>query len=131
MLMLVVHIGRQPPSSKYLTRHLPPPLRLRFVPRLEQTSVDSRRIVVARPWFRLASSSGVAAATTFFKRPWSTGYMTYVLPDKTAIYGPGDFFFESGDINHIVFNKTDAPLVHVFFEILPVNLNGPSLITVR
>jgi hypothetical protein len=37
---------------------------------------------------------------------------------------PGDFFFESGDINHTVFNKTDAPMVHVLFEILPVDLNG-------
>jgi hypothetical protein len=46
-------------------------------------------------------------------------------------FGPGEFFFESGDINHTVFNKTDAAMVHVLFEILPVNLNGPSLITVR
>jgi hypothetical protein len=37
---------------------------------------------------------------------------------------------ESGDINHTMFNKTDAPMVHVLFEIL-VNLNGPSLIPVR
>jgi hypothetical protein len=33
--------------------------------------------------------------------------MTYALPDKTVVYGPGDFFFESGDINHTVFN--DGP----------------------
>jgi hypothetical protein len=26
---------------------------------------------------------------------------------------------------------TDAPMLHVLFEILPVNLNGPSLIPVR
>jgi quercetin dioxygenase-like cupin family protein len=64
-------------------------------------------------------------------RQVTSGYMTYVLPDKTVVYGPGDFFFESGDINHTVFNKTDAPMVHVLFEVLPVDLNGPSLITVR
>jgi quercetin dioxygenase-like cupin family protein len=64
-------------------------------------------------------------------RQVTSGYMTYVLPDKTVVYGPGDYFFESGDINHTVFNKTDAPMVHVLFEILPVNLNGPSLITVK
>jgi quercetin dioxygenase-like cupin family protein len=64
-------------------------------------------------------------------RQVTSGYMTYVLPDKTVVYGPGDFFFESGDINHTVFNKTEAPMVHVLFEILPVNLSGPSLITVR
>ena len=61
----------------------------------------------------------------------TSGYMTYVLPDKTVVYGPGDFFFESGDINHTVFNRTDAPMVHVLFEILPVSLSGPSLIPVR
>ena len=64
-------------------------------------------------------------------RQVTSGSMTYVLPDKTVVYGPGEFFFESGDINHTVFNKTDAPMVHVLFEILPVNLNGPSLIPVR
>jgi hypothetical protein len=56
--------------------------------------------------------------------------MTYVLPDKTIVYGPGEFFFESGDINHTVFNKTDQPNVHVLFEILPVDHGGPSLIPV-
>ena len=64
-------------------------------------------------------------------RQVTSGYMTYVLPDKTVVYGPGDFFFESGDVNHTVFNKTDAPMVHVLFEILAVGLNGPSLIPVR
>jgi hypothetical protein len=38
---------------------------------------------------------------------------------------------ESGDINHTMFNKTDAPMVQVLFEILLVNLNGSSLIPVR
>jgi quercetin dioxygenase-like cupin family protein len=64
-------------------------------------------------------------------RQVTSGYMTYVLPDKTVVYGPGEFFFESGDINHTVFNKTTEPMVHVLFEILPVDLNGPSLIPVR
>jgi quercetin dioxygenase-like cupin family protein len=64
-------------------------------------------------------------------RQVTSGYMTYVLPDKTVVYGPGEFFFESGDINHTVFNKTSEPMVHVLFEILPADLNGPSLIPVR
>ena len=64
-------------------------------------------------------------------RQVTSGYMTYVLPEKTVVYGPGDFFFESGDINHTVFNKTDAPMVHVLFEILPVDVKGPSLIPVK
>jgi quercetin dioxygenase-like cupin family protein len=64
-------------------------------------------------------------------RQVTSGYMTYVLPDKTIVYGPGEFFFESGDINHTVFNKTDAPMVHVLFEILPADHYGPSLIPVK
>jgi quercetin dioxygenase-like cupin family protein len=64
-------------------------------------------------------------------RQVTAGQMTYVLPDRTVVYNPGDFFFESGDVNHTVFNKTDAPMVHVLFEVLPADLSGPSLIPVR
>ena len=64
-------------------------------------------------------------------RQVTAGHMTYVLPDRTAVYGPGDFFFESGDVNHTVFNRTEAPMMHVLFEILPADLSGPSLIPVR
>jgi quercetin dioxygenase-like cupin family protein len=64
-------------------------------------------------------------------RQVTSGYMTYVLPKETIVYGPGDFFFETGDINHTVFNKTDSPMVHVLFEILPVDVSGPSLIPVK
>ena len=52
------------------------------------------------------------------------GEMTYVLPGKTIIYKAGDFFFESGDVNHTVYNKTDAPNQHLLLEILPVDLKG-------
>jgi quercetin dioxygenase-like cupin family protein len=64
-------------------------------------------------------------------RQVTSGYMTYVLLNETIVYGPGDFFFETGDVNHTVFNKTDAPMVHVLFEILPVDHSGPSLIPVK
>lgn len=64
-------------------------------------------------------------------RQVTAGEMTYVLPDRTVVYKPGDFFFESGDVNHTVFNKTGAPMVHVLFEILPANVSGPSLIPVH
>lgn len=64
-------------------------------------------------------------------RQVALGQMTYVLPDKTVVYGPGDFFFESGDVNHTVFNKTGAPMVHLLFEILPADHKGPSLIPVK
>ena len=65
-------------------------------------------------------------------RQVTSGYMTYVLPEKTVIYGLGDFFFESGNINHTVFNKSGEPMVHVLFEVLPAaDLDGPSLIPVK
>ena len=60
-----------------------------------------------------------------------SGSMTYVLSDKTLVYGPGDYFFESGDVNHSVYNKTDAPAILVLFEVLPPNLKGSSLIPIR
>jgi quercetin dioxygenase-like cupin family protein len=60
-------------------------------------------------------------------RQVTSGYMTYVLPDRTVIYGPGEFFFESGDVTHTAQNKTDAPMVHLLFEVLPASLQGPSI----
>ena len=64
-------------------------------------------------------------------RLMTLGEMTYVLPKQTLIYKAGDFFFESGDINHTVYNKTDKPNQHLLFEILPVDLKGPSLMPVK
>ena len=34
-------------------------------------------------------------------------------------------------INHTAQNKTDAPMVHVLFEILPADLKGPSIMPVK
>ena len=64
-------------------------------------------------------------------RLMTIGEMTYVLPNQTLIYKAGDFFFESGDINHTVYNKTDKPNQHLLFEILPVDHKGPSLMPVK
>jgi quercetin dioxygenase-like cupin family protein len=64
-------------------------------------------------------------------RLMTLGEMTYVLPDKTILYKAGDFFFESGDVNHTVYNKSDKPNQHLLFEILPVDLTGPSLIPAK
>src|SRR4029434_10010294 len=64
-------------------------------------------------------------------RMMTFGEMTYVLPDKTLTYGPGDFFFESGDVNHTVYNRSDKPNTHLLFESLPADLKGPSLMPVK
>src|SRR4051812_26068753 len=64
-------------------------------------------------------------------RQMTGGEMEYILPDKTSIYRAGDFFFETGDISHRVNNKTNNPNTHLLFEILPLDLKGPSLIVPR
>jgi quercetin dioxygenase-like cupin family protein len=64
-------------------------------------------------------------------RQMTAGEMEYILPDKTVIYHIGDFFFETGDISHRVNNNTSKPNTHLLFEILPLDLKGPSLILPR
>ena len=64
-------------------------------------------------------------------RQMTVGEMEYILPDKTMIYRAGDFFFETGDVSHRVNNKTSDPNSHLLFEILPMDLKGPSLIVPR
>jgi len=64
-------------------------------------------------------------------RQMTAGEMEYVMPHKTTDYRAGDFFFETGDISHRVNNKTRDPNKHLLFEILPVDLKGPSLILPR
>ena len=64
-------------------------------------------------------------------RQMTAGEMEYILPDKTMLYRAGDFFFETGDVSHRVNNKTSAPNTHLLFEILPLDLQGTSLIVPR
>jgi quercetin dioxygenase-like cupin family protein len=64
-------------------------------------------------------------------RQMTVGEMEYILPHKTVIYRAGDFFFETGDVSHRVNNKTSDPNTHLLFEILPMDLKGPSLIVPR
>ena len=64
-------------------------------------------------------------------RQMTAGEMEYILPDKTVHYRSGDFFFETGDVSHRVNNKTSDPNTHLLFEILPLDLKGPSLIVPR
>ena len=64
-------------------------------------------------------------------RQMTVDEMEYILPGKTVIYRAGDFFFETGDVSHRVNNKTADPNTHLLFEILPMDLKGPSLIIPR
>jgi len=64
-------------------------------------------------------------------RQMTEGKMQYILPDKSITYGPGDFFFEAGNVSHHVENRWGVPCAHLLFEILPIDVNGPSLIPPR
>jgi quercetin dioxygenase-like cupin family protein len=56
----------------------------------------------------------------------SSGQLTYVQPNKTTVYNAGDYFFESGDISHTAYNRTNKPVVVLNFEILPADWMGSS-----
>jgi quercetin dioxygenase-like cupin family protein len=55
--------------------------------------------------------------------------MDYIMPDETVVYRAGDFFFETGDVSHRV--ESPQPSMHLLFEILPIDVDGPSLILPR
>ncbi|HEY6952444.1 MAG TPA: cupin domain-containing protein [Bacteroidota bacterium] len=57
-----------------------------------------------------------------------SGTLTYVQPDTTRVFGPGEYFYESGDVTHTAYNKTSAPVVILNFELLPAGWNGASTI---
>lgn len=55
-----------------------------------------------------------------------SGELEYVQSDTTRIFREGDYFYESGDITHAAFNRTDKPVVILNFEILPADWHGAS-----
>lgn len=62
-------------------------------------------------------------------RQMTNGEMDYIMPDETVVYRAGDFFFETGDVSHRV--ESPQPSKHLLFEILPIDVDGPSLILPR
>ena len=58
----------------------------------------------------------------------AAGELTFVEGGKATIYKAGDFFYESGNIVHTAENKAKAPVRIVFFEVLPVQWTGVSVI---
>ena len=61
-------------------------------------------------------------------RQMTEGAMEYLMPDSTVTYREGDFFFETGDVSHRVEDASGEVSEHLLFEILPVDVDGPSLI---
>ena len=60
----------------------------------------------------------------------TAGDLTYVQPDRTTVYHPGDCFFESGDVSHTAENKGHAAVVLLNFEVLPLAWSGSSAVPV-
>jgi quercetin dioxygenase-like cupin family protein len=58
------------------------------------------------------------------------GELTYIQGDRITVYKTGDYIFESGDITHTAYNRTDKVVRILNFEILPVEWQGPSPIPV-
>lgn len=58
----------------------------------------------------------------------AAGELTFVEGGKASVYKSGAFFYESGDIVHTAENRTKAPVRIVFFEILPTQWSGASVI---
>lgn len=58
----------------------------------------------------------------------ASGQLTYIQPDKTTIYKEGDYFYESGNVTHTAYNKTNAPVKILNFEILPADWKGSSAV---
>ncbi len=60
----------------------------------------------------------------------TAGDLTYVQEGRKNVYGPGDCFYESGDVDHHARNNGDEPVQLFNFQILPGDWTGSSAITV-
>jgi quercetin dioxygenase-like cupin family protein len=56
----------------------------------------------------------------------TAGELTFVQGDKTTIYKTGDVFYEPGNVTHTAYNRTNAPVVLLSFEIVPIDLKGST-----
>ena len=57
-----------------------------------------------------------------------SGEVTFTEGGHVTIYKAGDYFFETGNLAHTAQNKTSQPLRVLFFEILPKDWTGPTII---
>jgi Cupin domain len=57
-----------------------------------------------------------------------SGEVTFTEGGRATIYKAGDYFFETGNLAHTAENKTNLPLHILFFEVLPKNWTGPTVV---
>jgi quercetin dioxygenase-like cupin family protein len=60
-----------------------------------------------------------------------SGKVTFTQGGTATTYQAGDYFYESGNIAHTAQNKTKLPLRILFFEVLPADWAGPTVIPPR
>lgn len=57
-----------------------------------------------------------------------SGMLTFTQAGKATTYQAGDYFYETGNFAHTAQNKAKAPLRVIFFEILPADWMGSTVI---
>ena len=57
-----------------------------------------------------------------------SGTLTFSQAGKSIAYSAGDVFDESGNVVYTAYNKAKTPLRLLFFEVLPAEWTGPSVI---
>jgi quercetin dioxygenase-like cupin family protein len=57
-----------------------------------------------------------------------SGTLTFTQAGKATTYQAGDYFYGTENFAHTAQNKTKAPFRVIFFEILPADWMGPTVI---
>jgi quercetin dioxygenase-like cupin family protein len=60
-----------------------------------------------------------------------SGELAFTEGGMTTIYKAGDYFFETGNLAHTAENKTSEPLTVLFFEVIPRDWGGPTIVLPR
>ena len=60
-----------------------------------------------------------------------SGELAFTEGGHTTIYRAGDYFFETGNLAHTAENKKTEPLTVLFFEVLPKDWDGPTIVLPR
>ena len=58
----------------------------------------------------------------------ASGELTFIEEGKTTVYKAGDYFFEAGHITNAAYNKSNAPVRVIIFEIVPADWKGGTAI---
>jgi quercetin dioxygenase-like cupin family protein len=58
----------------------------------------------------------------------AAGELTFVQEGKTVTYKTGEYFYEAGDITNAAYNRSNAPVRIINFEILPADWKGGSAV---